>query len=181
MDDERVWSFEEGLWTGDAEHYRALIDDESLMVLPNPPFVLGGQQAVDAVARTPRWAKVVLSDRRVVRPQEGLIVVAYTAEAHRESGEGYVAHCSSTYRRLAHDEWRVVQHQQTPPLVTQAGKATGDDDRTSESDGTNSADNDDREGRRVRIVVTEANGRVYYRRTGHAPAALVSAIEALPK
>ena len=38
MDDDRVWSFEEGLWTGDAEHYRDLIDDECLMVVPAPPY-----------------------------------------------------------------------------------------------------------------------------------------------
>jgi NAD(P)H-flavin reductase len=37
MDDERVWSFEKGLWTGDANHYQELIDDECLMVLPEPP------------------------------------------------------------------------------------------------------------------------------------------------
>ena len=40
MDDNRIWEFEESLWTGDAEHYRALIDDECVMVLPEQPFVL---------------------------------------------------------------------------------------------------------------------------------------------
>ena len=52
MDDSRVWSFEEGLWTGSAEHYRELIDDECLMVLPTPPYVLSGEQAVGAVSDT---------------------------------------------------------------------------------------------------------------------------------
>ncbi|MDJ0386825.1 DUF4440 domain-containing protein [Roseomonas sp. E05] len=117
MDDERVWSFEESLWTGGAEHYRALIDDECLMVLPAPPFVMTGQQAIEAVAETPRWSRVALSKRQVMRPQEGLIVVAYHAQAEREGTQPYEAHCTSTYRRLAHEEWRVVQHQQTPPLI----------------------------------------------------------------
>lgn len=120
MEDERVWSFEESLWTGDAEHYRELIDDECLMVVPTPPFVMGGSQAVEAVSRTPRWTSVTLSDRQVKRPQEGLIVIAYTAEARKEDGEAYTAHCTSVIRRLDHDRWRVVQHQQTPPLVAQA-------------------------------------------------------------
>ena len=119
MDDERVWGFEHSLWVGDAEHYRALIDDECLMVLPAAPFLLGGQQAVDAVASTPRWAKAELSERRVSRPQEGLIVIAYKANAEREGVSPYEAHCTSTYRRLAHDEWRVIQHQQTPPLMAE--------------------------------------------------------------
>ena len=38
------------------------------------------------------------------------------AEAEREGSQPYVAHCTSTYRRLGHEEWTVVQHQQTPPL-----------------------------------------------------------------
>ncbi len=120
MDDDRVWAFEESLWTGDAEHYRESIDAECLMVLPAPPFVMSGGEAIEAVAATPRWSRVELADRRVARPQEGLIVIAYHATAERDGGEGYEAHCTSTYRRLGHDEWRVVQHQQTPPLATTA-------------------------------------------------------------
>ena len=116
MDDDRVWSFEKSLWTGDTEHYRHLIDDECVMVVPTPPFVLKGSDAINAVADTPRWDEVDISEGLIVRPQEGLIVVAYTANARKEGGSGYEAHCTSTYRRLGHDEWRVVQHQQTPPL-----------------------------------------------------------------
>jgi hypothetical protein len=117
MDDERVWSFEESLWTGDAEHYRESIDDQCLMVLPEPPFVMSGAQAIEAVINTPRWSSVELTERQVARPQEGLIVIAYRAKASREGTDGYEAHCTSTYRRLAHEQWRVVQHQQTPPIV----------------------------------------------------------------
>ena len=116
MDDERIWAFEESLWTADALHYQNSIDDDCLMVLPTPPYVMGGPEAVEAVTHTPRWASVDLPDRRVARPEEGLLVVAYHARAER-AGETYQAHCTSTYRRIAHEEWRVVQHQQTPPLA----------------------------------------------------------------
>ena len=119
MDDTRVWSFEESLWTADAQHYRESIDDECLMVLPEPPFVLSGEQAVKAVSDTPRWSHVELTARQVKRPQEGLIVIAYHARAERDGSTPYEAHCTTTYRRLAHEEWRVVQHQQTPPLISQ--------------------------------------------------------------
>jgi hypothetical protein len=122
MDDDRVWSFEKSLWTGGVDRYRELVDDECLMVLPQPPFVLSGSQAIEAVADTPRWSDVELSGGRVSRPQEGLIVIAYHAKAHRED-ETYEAHCTSTYRRLEHDKWRVVQHQQTPPLAIPASNA----------------------------------------------------------
>lgn len=117
MDDERVWAFEESLWTADAEHYRESIDSDCLMVLPNPPFVMSGEQSIQSVVETPRWSKVTLSDRKVARPQEGLIVVAYKANAEKQGAAPYEAYCSSTYRRLGHEEWRVVQHQQTPPLT----------------------------------------------------------------
>jgi hypothetical protein len=114
MNDERVWTFEESLWTGDANHYRESIDEACLMALPSPPYVLSGAEAIEAVIDTPRWASVSISDKRVARPEEGLIVVAYTAHAEREGTEPYSAHCTSTYRRLGHEDWRVVQHQQTP-------------------------------------------------------------------
>lgn len=117
MDDERIWSFEESLWVGDRKHYHDLIDDECVMVLPQAPFVFAGVDAKEAVAHTPRWASVTLSDRQVMRPQEGLIVIAYSAQAEREGISPYQASCTTTMRRLGPDEWRVVQHQQTPPLA----------------------------------------------------------------
>lgn len=115
MDDDRVWNFEKSLWTADAEHYRASIDEQCLMVLPAPPYVVGGGQAVDAVAATPRWTEVAFEAQRVTRPEEGLIVVAYRVKASR-GDEHYDAHCTSTYRRRGHEDWQVVQHQQTPML-----------------------------------------------------------------
>ena len=123
MDDARIWTFEESLWTADPQHYAESIDEACLMVLPTPPYVFTGGQAIDAVSNTPRWEQVSFSDRQVSRPQEGLIVIAYKAEASRGE-ERYTAHCTSTYRHLpdAHGErteerWQVVQHQQTPPLA----------------------------------------------------------------
>lgn len=120
MNDTRVWEFEESLWTGSAEHYRELIDTECVMVLPHPPYVTAAEEAIQAVSDTPRWSRVVLSDRQVKRPQEGLIVIAYKAEAYHDDEKGYEAYCTSTYRRLEHDVWRVVQHQQTPPVALKA-------------------------------------------------------------
>ncbi|HZG45320.1 MAG TPA: DUF4440 domain-containing protein [Allosphingosinicella sp.] len=123
MDDDRIWAFEESLWTASPEHYAESIDDACLMVLPAPPYVFTGQQSVEAVSNTPRWDQVQLSERQVSRPQEGLIVIAYRAEASRGE-ERYVAHCTSTYRHLrgadgerTEDRWQVVQHQQTPPIT----------------------------------------------------------------
>lgn len=117
MDDKRVWEFETGLWKGDAEHYHKSIDDNCLMVLPTPPYVMQGSDAMDAVSNTPRWSEVAFDNQQISRPEEGLIVVAYGVNASREGEQSYQAHCTSTYRRLSHDDWRVVQHQQTPMMT----------------------------------------------------------------
>jgi hypothetical protein len=54
-----------------------MIDDEGVMVLPEQPFVLTGAQAV---ADAPRWTQVTFSERQIMRPQEGLIAIAYKDE-----------------------------------------------------------------------------------------------------
>lgn len=119
MEDTRIWDFEQSLWTEGRENYQAKVDEQVVMVLPQPPFVYTGQAAIDAVSSTPVWDSAELSERQVMRPQEGLIVIAYRARASK-GDETYEAHCTSTLRRIAHEEWTVVQHQQTPPLVTTA-------------------------------------------------------------
>lgn len=122
MDDERIWKFEESLWLGDADRYRALIDEQCVMALPAEPYVFGAEAAIEAVAHTPRWSSVDLTDRRVVRPEEGLIVIAYQAQAKREDHAGYTAWCTTTMRRRGHEDWQVVQHSQLPPLVIGAAE-----------------------------------------------------------
>ena len=113
MEDERIWSFERDLWMGGAKVYEERVSDDCLMALPAEPFVFGGQAATEAVKHTPRWEKVEFANQHVSRPQEGLIVISYRARASR-GDETYQAVCTSTLRRLSHEEWDVVQHQQTP-------------------------------------------------------------------
>lgn len=114
MNDERLWSFEESLWIGGSDNYREKVDNEVIMALPRPPYFLVGSDAIDAVADTPMWESAILSERHVSRPQEGIIVIAYHVHAEREGHAGYEAHCTSVLRRLEHEVWRVIQHQQTP-------------------------------------------------------------------
>lgn len=120
MEDDRLWGFEQSLWIEGPDNYREKVSDEVLMVLPRPPYVFTGEQAIEAVAATPVWDRVELTDRQVSRPQEGLIVIAYRARAEKDGHSGYEAHCTSVIRRLEHEVWRVVQHQQTPPLAASA-------------------------------------------------------------
>jgi hypothetical protein len=124
MDDDRVREFETALWIGGEEVYRRSIDPDCLMVVPAAPFLMSGSEAIEAVARTPRWESVEFEDLRIGRPQEGLIVLAYRVRASR-GGQAYGAHCTSTYRRVAHEQWQVVQHQQSF-VPAQASKGDGE-------------------------------------------------------
>ncbi|MFC3215136.1 hypothetical protein [Novosphingobium panipatense] len=38
MEDERIWDFERSLWLGGETHYRDLVDESCVMVLPQPPM-----------------------------------------------------------------------------------------------------------------------------------------------
>ncbi len=112
MEDERVWTHEKRLWTGSGAEIAGIVDPSCLMVVPAAPFLMEGEAALQAMDRAPRWTHVDLAHGRIVRPQDGLIVVAYKAFAQREDGEEYNAWCTSTYRRAGHDDWHLVQHQQ---------------------------------------------------------------------
>lgn len=116
MDDDRIWRFEEKLWLGDAETYRALIDDQCVMALPAAPHIFDAEAAIEAVAATPRWSAVEFAERRVQRPEDGLIVIAYRATASRDD-ERYEAYCTTSIRRRGHEDWLVVQHSQLPPIA----------------------------------------------------------------
>ncbi len=116
MEDARIWEFEESLWKASADRYHDRIAEDALFVVPAEPHILSGTQAADSMATTPRWDQVAFSDTRVSRPHEGLIVIAYGVEASRD-GQVYTAWCTTTMQRRAHDDWVVIQHQQTPPIA----------------------------------------------------------------
>ena len=130
MDDDRIRLFETSLWVGGEDVYRGSIDPDCLMAVPAAPFLLSGSEAIEAVSNTPRWTSVEFDDFRIGRPQEGLIVIAYGVRAWR-GGETYRAYCTSTYRRLGHERWLVVQHQQTlaPVEVSKSPSASAETER----------------------------------------------------
>ncbi|MGB7374209.1 DUF4440 domain-containing protein [Pontixanthobacter sp.] len=113
MNDDRIWEFETELWTGSADAYDRKVADDCVMALPADPWLLSGAAARQAVKDTPRWDSVEFSDTHIAKPEHGLIVIAYRAQASRGS-ENYDALCTSTLQRVGEEDWQVVQHQQTP-------------------------------------------------------------------
>ncbi len=119
MNDERIWQFEQSLWQAGEDEYLSKIAEKALPVVPAEPCVMEGADAAQAMAETPRWNSVEFSQKKVVRPdgpEGGLIVIAYRASATRDDDK-YNAWCTSTYLRHGHEDWVVVQHQQTPDLI----------------------------------------------------------------
>lgn len=113
MNDERLWEFERELWVGGADAYEKKVAEDVVMSLPAAPFLYDRRAAIEAVKDTPRWDSVDFTETRVERHDEGLIVIAYRANAKR-SDKSYEALCTSTLLRLGHEDWVVIQHQQTP-------------------------------------------------------------------
>ena len=117
MQDQEIRDFEHSLWVGDAANYEAKMGDDVVVVVPSEPYILKGRDAIQAVENTPRWKEAELRDLTIARPEHGLIAIAYHAKARRDGDdEHYEAYCTSTYRRLGDEEWRVVQHSQMVPL-----------------------------------------------------------------
>ena len=111
MDDDRTWRFEESLWRASEDRYHEQVDPDCVMALSHPPYLFSGKDAVEAVSGTPEWDSVTFSDRKVSRPEEGLIVVGYSITAEKGATR-FTAACTSVYRRKAHEDWSVVQHSQ---------------------------------------------------------------------
>lgn len=120
MDDDRILEFERALWIGEDDVYRRCVSRDCVMVVPEQPFLLRGEEAIASVENTPRWSDVDFSDVEINRAQEGLIVLGYRVDANR-GGERYTAYCTSTYQRVGEHEWRVIQHQQTVPVTATGG------------------------------------------------------------
>ena len=113
MNDDRLWDFERDLWTGGAEVYEKTVAQDVVMSLPAAPFLYDRRAAIETVKKAPRWDSVEFTDTRVERHDEGLIVIAYRAQACRGE-QSYDALCTSTLFRRGHEDWVVIQHQQTP-------------------------------------------------------------------
>jgi hypothetical protein len=113
VDDSEAWTLERSFWTGDPALYAQGLDPAGLMVFPPPAGIMDAEAARAGIAAGPRWREVRFADRRIARAADGLLVLAYRAQADREGGQTYEAYCSSVYRK-AGEHWLLLLHQQTP-------------------------------------------------------------------
>lgn len=107
-----IWTLEERFWLDGEPAYREHMIDGAVMLFPEPAGMMQGEAILASLAEAPRWSRVKITDRRLVRANDSMILVAYRAEASRDK-HGYIALCASSYADVE-GEWKIVHHQQTP-------------------------------------------------------------------
>ena len=64
---------------------------------------------LSALENAPRWERADFSRTQFSQPSDEVVCLAYRAVGTRAEGEA----CSSTHVKAGED-WRIIQHQQTP-------------------------------------------------------------------
>jgi hypothetical protein len=111
-DEEEIWRAEERLWLEGAGAYRLLLDPACLMAFGGFGVLRGAAAVTASLEGAPRWSAVTMTERAQARPAPDLAVLAYLAEGGRGSNPPHRALCTSTWRRAAGGDWRLVQHMQ---------------------------------------------------------------------
>jgi hypothetical protein len=110
---EAVLRLERSFWTGDADFYRANLDDPVLVAFTEMSGAVSREDVAATIKDGARWRDVVFVEKGFVVPQPGLALLTYEAKAERADGEAYTALVSSAYVKRA-DGWKLAFHQQTP-------------------------------------------------------------------
>ncbi|MEO7386701.1 MAG: hypothetical protein ABIX37_07195 [Gammaproteobacteria bacterium] len=111
--EETLWDLEQKFWLEGAEFHTRHLTDDCVLLLPQPAGVLSKDAAVALVRETAPWTGVRFGGRRLLRLHDRIILLAYTASAHRRKElTTYRALASSVYVNRDGD-WRRNFHQQT--------------------------------------------------------------------
>jgi hypothetical protein len=116
-------ALEERFWSGDADFYRAHVDDECLCVFPGMAALMSREQVAATVPEGPRWRALVIQPEGFRRLGDDAAILSYRASARRASGEAYEALVSSAYVKRG-ESWKLAFHQQTPLAKEDAGSSS---------------------------------------------------------
>jgi hypothetical protein len=111
--EDNLWVLEQKLWVEGADFYAQQLTDDCVLLMPPPAGVLGKDAAIEWIKATPRWAGVRFGGRRVLKLHDRILVLAYSATAHRRKELGtHRALVSSVYVNR-NGNWNLACHQQT--------------------------------------------------------------------
>ncbi|MFZ5781819.1 MAG: hypothetical protein ACOY4R_16630 [Pseudomonadota bacterium] len=117
MTDGEAWADEERFWTAAETYWREALHPQCIMAFPLPAGIMAGAEILESLKGAPRWLSVEMTDRRLGRFSDDLVVLGYRATGWRAEGAPYRALCTSAYRGSGR-RWLLVQHQQTPVAPT---------------------------------------------------------------
>jgi hypothetical protein len=111
--EQSLWDMEQKFWLDGADFHARHLTEDCVLLLPRPTGVLSKDSAIEWIRDTPRWTGVRFGGRRPLRLNDRIILLTYSASAHRRKE-------LTTYRVLASSlyvnrdgEWRVAFHQET--------------------------------------------------------------------
>ena len=112
MTEDAFWTLERRLWLEGIEAYKAHLHEAAVFVFPQIG-ALTYADILSALENAPRWEHADFSRMQFSQPSDEVVCLAYRAVGTRAEGEPYTCFCSSTYVKAGED-WRIIQHQQTP-------------------------------------------------------------------
>ncbi|MEO8225266.1 MAG: hypothetical protein ABI661_10725 [Gammaproteobacteria bacterium] len=111
--EESLWKLEQQFWLEGAEFHAKHLTDDCVLLLPQPGGVMSKDAAIAMINEAPRWAGVRFGGRRVLKLHDRIVLLAYSASAHRRKELTiYRALVSSIYVNRD-GAWSVAFHQQT--------------------------------------------------------------------
>lgn len=122
--EEGLWAMEQKFWLEPPTFHALHLTDDCVLLLPPPAGVLTKESAITLINETPPWAGVRFGGRRVLRVQDRVLLLAYSATAHRRKQlTTYRALVSSLYVNRD-GNWNIAFHQQTldEPLSGATGR-----------------------------------------------------------
>lgn len=111
--EESLWDMEQKFWLEGAGFLARHLTDDCLLLLPPPAGVLSREAAIALWTETPPWAGVRFGGRRVMRPNDRVVLLAYNASAHRRKELATHRVLASTLYVNRDGDWRIAFHQQT--------------------------------------------------------------------
>lgn len=111
--EDQLYDIERQFWTGEAEIYRAHVDEKCLTVFAEMAALLDREQIAQSAGEAGRWQDVAITRKGIIRPARTVAIISYEAAAKRRDGSPYRALVSSGYVRRGPD-WKMTFHQQTP-------------------------------------------------------------------
>ena len=85
--EERLWTIEELFWKGDSDFYRDHLTADCLMLFPEPVGILTNEQTVGSIANAPRWSRVTIEDRRILKFSDGALILYRKQNLQSSRGE----------------------------------------------------------------------------------------------